>query len=123
MFSAQKTVRGETIVARFGRRGVTVRPTRIEGESQYRTGGAGIQIAGENLRKLRRVNSGFSQNYFHLFLSSSLWAVIEMGVENAKLLPGFAIAQSHPINVAGPQRFPRKRARKMWRFGKPESSG
>ena len=97
----------EALVALARRGGVGVGPAGVEGQLEHRVGGPGIEVAGEELRKFRRVDRRFGEDEFHLLLAGPLAHVIEVRVDDPELAPGGAFAQAQPVHMAGPGRLPR----------------
>ena len=115
-------MRRVAFVARPGRGGVAVGPARVERELEDGVGGARVEIAGQDLRKLRRVEGGLGQDQLDLLLAGALAYMIEVRAEDAELPARGAIAQPHPVDVPGARRLPRKRARQVRRLREPEAA-
>lgn len=120
---AHEAVDGAPVVAGTGSDLVGIDPTCIKGEFEDGVGSIRIEIAGEKLRKVRRVERSFSQDHLNLFFAGALTDVVEVGIENTELAPRGTLAQAEPIHVARAGRLPRERPRKMGRLREPKAAG
>src|SRR5690606_25378483 len=101
---------------------VGILPPLRSDDGNGRIGGVAVEIPGQDLRKVVRIERRLLAKCARLALPCSLAQVVEVGVDQAEVQAGLTVFDPNPVGKADVGTVPRAGLRDVRRQRKPESS-